>query len=138
MIAKIKEHFGAEPKNDISYHVLDKLLAVPDEAKSLAWIGDTAIKYAILRDIWNQKLTTEDLHNKRKKLETNENLSSLCDKWKLFDGRIHLDHDVPKMKKLQKIKGTLTEAIYGVIFIERDIGGVQDALSLINPSRNIS
>jgi len=131
---EIKTHFKTKTEIGISEEMLEKLVAGPDTAKNLAWIGDTAIRYAILKRIWKPGLTTKDLHNKRMELETNENLSILCDKWVLFENRIHFDPDVPKDKKLSKIKGTLVEAIFGVIFIEKGYDKVTSAVSLIDRS----
>jgi dsRNA-specific ribonuclease len=131
IFTEIKTHF----RNDLEFVVkpkdLDLLESCSDTAKSLAWIGDTAIKYALLLKIWRPGITPEELHNKRQSIETNENLSILCDKWKLFDYRIHIDPDVPKKMTVSKTKGTLVEAIYGVIFIEQEIKGVQGAIDLI-------
>jgi dsRNA-specific ribonuclease len=133
-IEEIKVHFKNEPGFKIREEKLNKLGATPDTAKSIAWVGDTAIKYALLMEIWRPGITPEELHNERQALENNENLSKLCDDWKLFDNRIHFDPDVPKDRAMQKIEGTLIEAIFGVIFIERGIAGVQEALHLIHHS----
>jgi dsRNA-specific ribonuclease len=125
---QIKVHFKNDPSFDKFNEILDKLGTSPDTAKSLAWVGDTIIKYAILESIWRQGITPEELHNKRQSLENNENLSILCKRWKLFENRIHLGPDVPKSKDIQ---GTLVESIYGIIFIEKGIEGVQKAVRLI-------
>ena len=93
--------------------MLNNLIACSDNAKSLAWIGGAIIKYTLLEEIWKPGLTTEVLHKKREALEKNENLSKLCDKWKLFEYRIHFDPDVPKDDDtLKKIKGTLPSVLY--------------------------
>lgn len=131
---EIKVHFNNEPGFEIFQETLTKLGTSPDTAKSLAWLGDAAIKYAILQIIWKPGITIEVLHNKRQELENNENLSKLCDKWNLFNCRIHLDSDVPKQETLPKIKGTLAEAIFGVILIEKKIEGVQEAIHFIDTS----
>ncbi|MGA2912573.1 MAG: ribonuclease III domain-containing protein [Methanoregula sp.] len=135
IIKEIKVHLTNEPSFKIWEEKLTKLGATPDTAKSIAWVGDTAIKYALLTEIWRPGITPKELHNKRQALEKNENLSKLCDDWDLFDNRIHFDPNVPKDKTKQKIEGTLTEAMFGVIFIERGIAGVQKALHLIDTSR---
>jgi hypothetical protein len=130
--SEIKTHF----KNESDFVLLPKELALlescSDFAKSLAWIGDTTIKYTILLKIWKPGIKTKDLHNQRESFEKNDNLSRLCDTWKLYDNRIHFDPSVPKQATINKIKGTLVEAIYGVIFIECGIDGVFDALHLID------
>ena len=129
---EIKIHFRKEPESIISKKKLDELSACSDTGKSLAWIGDTVIKYALLLKIWQPGITPEELHNRRQSLETNVNLSILCDRWKLFEYRIHLDPPYPKQATIDKTKGTLVEAIYGVLYIEKEIDGVQEALPLID------
>jgi len=132
MFSRIKTHFEKDPHCPVSQDDLDLLIATPDTAASLAWVGDTVIKYAFLYSIREPGLTTEQLHNRRKSLETNRNLSGLCDRWNLYRYRFYHDSAEPQEDRLEKIKGTLTEAIFGVIFIERDIEGVLAALPHID------
>ena len=117
-----------------TYDDLDSLEKCSDRANSLAWIGDAAIKFAISSKIWKIDISTEDLNDTRKKYESNENFSGLCDNWQLFQSRIHFDPEDQKPKSANKIKGTLVEAIFGVIFLEREIEGVQEALHIIDKS----
>jgi dsRNA-specific ribonuclease len=67
---------------------------------------------------------------------TDKNLSKLCDHWELYDYRFYQDSAGPQEKTRETIQGTLTEAIFGVIFVERDIDGIQNALHLIDPAMN--
>jgi dsRNA-specific ribonuclease len=130
----IKKQFpkGIDPV--ISLESLDILENGPETAQTLAWIGDSTIKYEIFLDIYKAGISTEELHNKRKSYEEDENLALLCKKWNLFNYRIHLDPPDEKLKSIKKIKGTLTEAIFGVIFIEKGIDGIRDAIPLIKNS----
>jgi ribonuclease-3 len=130
---EIRKHFSKGTDLAIPRETLGILDNSPEIAKTLAWIGDSVIKYAIFLDIYIPGMTTEMLHNKRKSYEENKNLARLCDRWKLFDYRIHLDPDDPKPKSIKKIKGTLVESIYGVIFIEKTMSGIQKAISLVKP-----
>jgi ribonuclease-3 len=131
---EIKNHFPKGTEFVIPREDLDFLDNGSEMANTLAWLGDTMIKYAVLSDIWKPEISTEQLHNKRKSFEENKNLAKLCDKWKLFDYRIHLDPPVAKLRSINKIKGTLIEALYGIIFVEKGIDGVRDAISLIKNS----
>ena len=135
-IDEILVHFRKEPDFEMFKDELTQLVNSPETAKSLAWAGDTVIKFAILRNIWKPGITPEELHNTRKSLENNENLSNLCDRWKLFEHRVHFDPDTPKPKAERKIKGTLVESMFGIIYIEKGIDGVQEAIHLIDPSIN--
>ena len=129
--SEIKKQFENDSEFVISRSDLDLLERCSDVSGSLAWMGDAAIHYAISKNIWEPEITPEELDNKRKSLESNENLSILSNTWKLYENRIHFDPNVPKQAKIIEIKGTLVEAIYGVIFIEKGIEGVQDAIDLI-------
>jgi len=131
---EIREHFSKGTDFAISLDTLGILENSPEVAKTLAWIGDSAIKYAIFLDIYQPGMSTEELHNKRKSYEEDKNLAKLCGSWNLFDYMIDLNPPDQKAKTVKKIKGTLTEAIFGVIFIEKDIAEVQKALHLIKKS----
>lgn len=133
---EIKVHFRREPGFERFHEELTRLGNGPKTARSLAWIGDTVIKSAILTKIVRLGISPEELHNKRQSLETNKNLSNLSDRWKLFEHRIHLDPEVPKPKSIEKIKGTLVESMFGIIFIEKGSPGVQEAISMIDTSEN--
>jgi len=132
----IKKHFSSETEWGISLKNLDYLENCSSTAQSLAWIGDTTIKYCFLREYWKPGISTQQLHNMREALEKDENLAKLCGHWSLFDHRIHLDPIVEKKDPLSKseieVRGTLTEALYGVIYIEKGIDEVQKAIHLIN------
>ena len=128
---EIQKQFDNDSEFAIAQADLDLLERCSDVSGSLAWMGDAAIHYAISKNIWEPEITPEELDNKRKSLESDDNLSKLCDTWKLYNNRIHFDPNVPKQAKIIEIKGTLVEAIYGVIFIEKGIEGVQDAIDLI-------
>ena len=133
--SEIKTDFENDTQLPISPHEIELLIAVPDTAASLAWVGDSAIRYAVSLHIWEPGSTPEQLHERREAFVTDKNLSKLCDLWKLYDYRFYQDSAGPQEKTLEKIQGTLTEAIFGVIFAERGIDGVQNALHLIDPAK---
>jgi|GEM_PF-5183463 len=132
----IKTDFENDTQLPISPQELNLLIAAPDTAESMAWVGDFAIRYAVSLHVWETGLTPEQLHNKREFLVTDKNLSKLCDHWELYDYRFYQDSAGPQEKTRETIQGTLTEAIFGVIFVERDIDGIQNALHLIDPAMN--
>jgi ribonuclease-3 len=68
-------------------------------AKTLAWIGDAAINLAVIFEIWEPLIAKVGiLTNERKKLVENSNLARLCDKWNVYDYRIHFDPQIdPKL-----------------------------------------
>ncbi len=127
--------FGEDHQLPISKEDLKYLIDSPETAASLAWIGDSAINYAALLHVWEPGITPEKLHDKRKSLETNKNLSELCNRWNLYQCRFYQDCAERKEKKLEKIQGTFAEAIFGVIYVERDIQGVLEVLPLIDTTK---
>jgi dsRNA-specific ribonuclease len=131
IFSEIKKQFPGAIGLKISQENLDFLERGYQAAQSLAWAGDTAIKYAILFDIWREEITSEELHNKRKSFEGNEQLAKRFDTLKLFEFRIHLDPDDRKTKSINEIKGRLIEAIFGAIFIEKGIEGLTRAMHLV-------
>ena len=134
IFSEIKKEFSSTSDFIVPHQALDLLVSCPDRANSLAWIGDTAIKYSISSKIWDLESSTEDLNDTRKMCESNKNFSELCNKWNLFESRINLDPEDQKLKSVNKIKGTLVEAIFGVVYVEKRIDGVQKALHLIHKS----
>lgn len=134
IFSEIKKEFNSLSSFIVSYDDLELLESCSDRANTLAWIGDASIKYAISSKIWKLDISTEDLNDTRKMYENNENFSLLCDRWQLFQSRINLDPEDEKPTSAYKIKGTLVEAIFGVIYIEKGLKGVEEALYLIDKS----
>lgn len=99
------------------YHHMD------EAAKVLALIGDAAISLALIQILWEPNISDVwDLTIKREKYAKNENLARICDKWGLYGFRIHYDYGSNQSenigKKINHAKGTIIEAIFGVVYIE--------------------
>jgi hypothetical protein len=47
-------------------------------------------------------------------------MAKLCDAWGLYGFRIHFDPDTPSKSEMNHDKGTLLEAIYGIIYLEKE------------------
>ena len=56
----------------------------------------------------------------RANIVSNDNMAQLCDKWKLYDMRVHFDPPVSR-SEMNHVKGTLVEGIYGMMYI---LGGL--------------
>ncbi|UYP48597.1 hypothetical protein NEF87_004882 [Candidatus Lokiarchaeum ossiferum] len=73
-----------------------------------------------------------DLTQKREKIVKNDHLAVICDRWQLFEHRIKRVHEgttAPNnSKKIIHEKGTLVEAIFGVIYLEM---GFEEVLRVI-------
>ncbi len=72
---------------------------------------------------WDSSLATVGrLTTKRAGIVANDNLAKVCDEWNLYKFRLNRLNDPSeknrKPKTIQHEKGTLVEAIYGVIYLE--------------------
>jgi len=79
IFSEIKVEFNSTSDFIIPKQALDLLESSPDRANSLAWIGDVVAKFAISSEIWKLDTLTEELNDTRKKYESNENFSQLCE-----------------------------------------------------------
>ncbi len=95
------------------------MISLSETAKMLALLGDAAIDMAILHHIWKPRASDVGyLTERRSGLVSNEHLSKKCDEWGLYENRIHFDPPTPTKSEMEHIKGTLVEALFGVIYIE--------------------
>jgi ribonuclease-3 len=104
------------------YMIMDEM------TNALALFGDAAINLALLMTIpWQPDISNAGwLTIQRARYANNENLARICDKWGLYDFRIHLDSNQSEnnVKKLNHAKATIVEAIFGVIYIEAGLDQV--------------
>jgi dsRNA-specific ribonuclease len=92
-----------------------------EAAKVLGLIGDAAIDLALVQILWEPNISNVgELTKKRSNFASNENLARICDKWDLYDFRIHFDPDKSEIKEetINHVKGTIIEALFGVMYIE--------------------
>lgn len=96
-------------------------LNMDEAAKVLALIGDAAIDLALVQILWEPNISNVgELTEKRSSFASNENLARICDKWNLYDFRIHFDPNKSEIKDetINHVKGTIIEALFGVMYIE--------------------
>lgn len=117
----------------LSPDVLTEMVRLPDAAEALAWIGDAALKIGVLPEIWSPRLADAGLLSvRRQAYESNANMARLCDRWGLYEHRIHFD---PRVEKGDPghLKGTLVEAVFGIVFLQCGLKGVARAARLLAP-----
>lgn len=135
LFAEIASHFEKYGGCALSTGQLEDMAGIADAAASLAWIGDAALKIAVLPEIWTPHIREAGvLSVRRQEYEQNTNLARLCDRWDLYRHRIHFDPDVPK-GNVDHVKGTLVEAILGIIFLEGGVKAVREAARLLAPEQ---
>ncbi|MFW9787594.1 MAG: ribonuclease III domain-containing protein [Candidatus Thorarchaeota archaeon] len=97
----------------------EEMINLSEMAKVIALVGDAVISSAVLQHLWEPHLGDAGRITQRKAdIVSNEHMAKLCDKWELYDFRIHFDPDTPSKSEIEHDKGTLVEAIYGIVYIE--------------------
>ncbi len=108
---------------------LASYLNIDEAAQVLALIGDAAISLALVHILWQPNISNVGgLTIKRSEYAKNEHLAKVCDKWRLYDFRIHLDSD---QSENVHAKGTIIEAIFGVVYIEAGLDQVIASIDAI-------
>jgi ribonuclease-3 len=132
LFSEINAHFG-EGRCALSAGALAEMARLPEAAEALAWIGDAALKIGVLPEIWSPRLAEVGLLSERRKAyESNANMARLCDRWGLYEHRIHFDPPVEKGDP-DHVKGTLVEAVLGIVFLQCGLKGVARAARLLAP-----
>lgn len=111
-----------------------EMINLSEMAKVLALVGDAVISSAVLQHLWEPHLgDAGKITQKKAKIVSNNHMAKLCDKWKLYNYRIHFDPETPSKSEMDHDKGTLVEAIYGIIYIEHEYKMIhKQVLHLIN------
>ncbi|MHA1149205.1 MAG: ribonuclease III domain-containing protein [Promethearchaeota archaeon] len=119
----MEKHFQSQKNNPLKEDEYTELASSGDAANVLALIGDSVLDLGVVQTLWDSSLSTVgQLTKKRAGIVANDNLARICDEWNLYDFRMTRLHDPSeksaKPKTIQHEKGTLIEAIYGVIYLE--------------------
>jgi len=119
----MEKHFNDQKNNPLEVDEYKELASSGDAADVLALIGDAVLDLSVVQTLWDSSLTTVGkLTKKRAGIVANDNLAKICDEWELYDFRLNRIKDPSeknsKPKTILHEKGTLVEAIYGVIYLE--------------------
>ncbi len=120
---EMEKHFNYQKNNPLKIDEYKELASSGDAADVIALLGDAAMDLCVVQTLWDSSLATVGkLTTKRAGIVANENLAKFCDEWNLYEFRLNRLHDPSeknsKPKTIQHEKGTLVEAIYGVIYLE--------------------
>ena len=108
---------------------LKHLVALSEMAEALALVGDAAISLAVLHNVWQSKsVDVGVLTQKRSDIVSNEHMAELCDNWGLYEQRIHFDPHAVSKSEMEHDKGTLLEAIYGIVYIEHGFEKIKELI----------
>ena len=122
--------------NEEELNHLDILASLGDASNVLALIGDSALNLATSIALWDNRLTTSGAITKKKeKIVSNANLAEFSNRFNLYNYRIKIfkDESEKSSKKLSvnAEKGTLIEAIFGVIYLEHGLDGLTSIVPLL-------
>ncbi len=133
LFLELESHFcrGIEPGASVDCDMLRRLASTSEMAKVLALVGDAAISLAVLHRLWTpEMLDVGDLTQARARSVSNEHLAALCDEWRLYEYRIHFDPPAESKSEMEHDKGTLVEAIYGIVYL---MHGLDAVIGIIDP-----
>ncbi|MHA1863549.1 MAG: ribonuclease III domain-containing protein [Candidatus Thorarchaeota archaeon] len=118
LFLELETHYRGK-KNPFDDNGFDALISLSESAKRFALLGDAAISMAVIYHLW--QTVDEDvgeLTQDKSKLVSNFHMADLCDRWSLYKHRIHFDPAIPSREEIIHDKGTLVEAIYGIVQME--------------------
>ena len=127
IFTELSIYFQEEHPNFLNIQHLGYMSNLGDIAEGLALLGDRALDLAVTHTLWEKGITVKGTIDKeKKKLVKNSNLAKYCDSLDLYHSRIHMDlnENKTKAKKFDIKKGTLVEAIIGIIYLEKGVQGV--------------
>ena len=129
LFSEIRTHYCNRRTDRVDCEALLDLVSLSDTSEMLALLGDAAIDMAVLHLIWKPKASdVGSLTKGRAELVSNEHLSKKCDEWGLYKTRIHFDPGTPSKSEIEHDKGTLVEALYGVVYVERGFDKVLEMI----------
>jgi ribonuclease-3 len=131
---ELETQYRRSEKNPLDSQGFAELINLSEMSKVLALVGDAVISSAVLQHLWEPHLGDAGKITQRKaEIVSNEHMAKLCDKWGLYEYRIHFDPDTTSKSEIDHDKGTLLEAIYGIIYIEHEYKRIVDVVThLIN------
>jgi len=106
-------------KNPFDDDGFDALVSLSESAKRFALLGDASISMAVIYHLW--QTVDEDvgeITQDKSDIVSNKHMANLCDRWGLYKHRIHFDPETPSRGEILHDKGTLVEAIYGIVQME--------------------
>jgi ribonuclease-3 len=134
LFMELETQYRRSEKNPLDSQGFAELINLSEMSKVLALVGDAVISSAVLQHLWEPHLGDAGKITQRKaEIVSNEHMAKLCDKWGLYEYRIHFDPDTTSKSEIDHDKGTLLEAIYGIIYIEHEYKRIVDVVThLIN------
>lgn len=138
VFTELSIYFQEEHPNFLNIEKLVYMSNLGDIAEGLATLGDRALDLAVLHTLWEEGITDKGtLSLEKEQIVENPNLAIYCDDLDLYTNRIHMEKNVNETKPetIIDIKGTLIEAIIGIIYLEKGVQGVINFLKKIKENQ---
>jgi dsRNA-specific ribonuclease len=121
LFSELETQYRGCENTPLDNNSFEELINLSEMAQVLALIGDAVVSSAVLQHLWKPHVGDAGKITQRKaEIVSNEHMAKLCDKWGLYKYRIHFDPDTPSKLEENHDKGTLVEAVYGIIYIEHE------------------
>ncbi|MHA1891353.1 MAG: ribonuclease III domain-containing protein [Promethearchaeota archaeon] len=122
IFSNISSYYANRESSPLKQSEFDELVALGNTGDVLALIGDSAIKLAIVETLWDSSCrTVGQLTGIKATIESNRNMAKFCDELGLYNHILDKNEPTKQAAKEKTIlheKGTLVEAIYGIIYLE--------------------
>jgi ribonuclease-3 len=129
IFSELETHYLAESTSPLTKAEFRNLIDLSEMGQAIALVGDAAISLAVLHYLWRIKdVDVGDLTQERADLVSNENMARVCDEWNLYDNRIHFEPQTSTKSEMEHNKGTLLEAVFGVIYIDHGLEKVRELI----------
>ncbi|MFX1481969.1 MAG: ribonuclease III domain-containing protein [Promethearchaeota archaeon] len=134
LFLELETQYRRSDNDPLDEYEFAQMINLGEMAEVLALVGDAVISSAVLQHLWEPYLGNAGTITQRKAyIVSNEHMAKLCDKWGLYKYRIHFDPDKPSKSEMDHDKGTLVEAVYGIIYIDYEYDKVVELVThLIN------
>ena len=130
LFLELETEFRGNKLDKIGQEGFDTLSSLSEMSKVLALIGDAAISLGVVHFLWQPRsVDSGRLTQRRSEVVSNEHMAEVCDKWGLYKHRIHFDPPTETKAEIEHNKGTLLEAIYGIIYVEHGFEKVKELIS---------
>lgn len=118
LFLELETHYRRK-KNPFDDDGFGALVSLSESSKRFALLGDASISMAVIYHLW--QTVDEDvgeITQDKSSIVSNRHMAALCDRWGLYKHRIHFDPEIPSKGEILHDKGTLVEAIYGIVQME--------------------
>jgi dsRNA-specific ribonuclease len=125
LFLELETHYKNIGSSPLVEHDFLDLIALSEIAQIIALLGDAAVDMGVLYNLWRPDPSdVGHITQKKSEIVSNEHMAKLCDKWNLYEHRIHFDPEVPSKAEIEHDKGTLVETVFGIIQMEHGFNKV--------------